>query len=131
MRRRRDMVNAKMVNADLRVSNTPFSVKFFPFWADSCTAKTRLNISAELMLTKKRCIFIGQPLTASSIFPALSTILPMLTILKYISDIMDALGETDLLRDSERKTARIGLTVTLSEAADAPLSSFRGASART
>jgi hypothetical protein len=51
------MVNARMVNADLRVSNVPFSVKFSAFWADSCTSKTRLNIRSDLMLTKKRCIF--------------------------------------------------------------------------
>ena len=51
------MVNARMVNADLCVSNTPFFVKFCGFLADSCTSKTRLNIRIDLMLTKKRCIF--------------------------------------------------------------------------
>ena len=48
------MVNADMVNAKTRVSNTRFFVEFSPFLADFCTSKTLLNIRGYLKLTKAR-----------------------------------------------------------------------------
>ena len=45
------MLNAGVVNSGSAVQNTSISVKFSRFWANSCTSKTRLNISATYKLT--------------------------------------------------------------------------------